>query len=144
MSIKPLPKITLFYGGKYGVKPHSSITWLDVIDLFTKDEKVKSLIDRIRELKANGKEDEANDLKSNLPFITTAGEFTYRNNEGLIEDTYSWVCPVDIDEKENPNIDWNKLFNQTTKNTSVFLCVKSPRGVGLKVSAWMKHKSRRF
>jgi len=140
MNTTKLPKVTLFYGGKHGVKPHSYITWFDVIDLFTKNESVKSSINSIRKLKSEGKAEEASKLKNELPFIITAGEFTYRNNDSLIESTYSWVCPVDIDEKENPNIDWEKLFSQIIQNPSVFLCVKSPRGVGLKALVWLSHK----
>ena len=126
------PKVSLFYGGATGVIPSKELSWPEVVRIFTKDQEIKRIVEEVRAKKQAGDEKGADEAKSKLPYITPSGTYTYRNDKSLIPGTYNWVCPIDIDFKDNPNIDWVQLFKSITADPCVFLCVHSSRGQGLK------------
>ena len=130
--------ITIFKGGAKSTIPNGKIDFKELIRLFTKDEEIKSIINSVRVLKADGKEEEAKAEKNKLPYVTTSGEFTYRNNESLIKDTYTWLAAIDIDEDENPNLDFNACLEKVKAHPSTLLALISPRGKGIKAIIKLK------
>lgn len=109
-------KVSYFIGGAINTKPEEgTMTIEDIIKVMTNDCFGYSKLP-----------------KHKRPYFTVSGQFTYRNNMSLIKDTYTWLCPFDIDYKENPNIDMNLIKNIICSCDSVIFCGKSPSGKGLK------------
>lgn len=125
-------KFSYFVGGTSNIIPNKTVDINEVIRLITKDEQQSLLIETIREKQKNGLDDEATKLKLKRPYITTAGIFSQRNNESLDVSSYTWLIPIDIDKKDNPNVDWIKLYNSISNSEGIVLCAKSPRGEGIK------------
>ena len=130
--------ITIFKGGAKSTIPSGKIDFKELIRLLTKDEEIKGIIENVRNLKASGKEDEAKAEKNKLPYVTLSGEFSYRNNESLIKDSYTWLAAVDIDEDENPNLDFTECLEKVKAHPSTLLALKSPRGKGIKAIIRLK------
>jgi len=140
MNVKQ-KKVTYFTGGKTSVHPVRTISLEEVFYLFTKDKNNESIINEVRQLQQQGQYEEALALKSKLSYITVAGQFSYRNNESLDLSSYNWIVPIDIDGDKNPDKDeqdWNDLFQTIIEDECTMLCVRSPRGVGIKALLLLK------
>ena len=126
-------KFSLFYGGATSVIPKKDIDFLELCRLFKEDIEIKDIIEALRIETDNHKKLE---LKNKLPYVTISGRFTYRNNDSLIPDSYSWVCPIDIDidiEKGiNADVDIDKIYEKLINDELVCFVAKSPRGNGIK------------
>lgn len=131
-------KFSIFYGGSRNTYPNGEIDIKELIRLFSSDEKIKKIIKDIRD-----EEDEVkqNKLKNKLPYITTSGIFAYRNDKSILTESYTWLCAIDVDEKDNLNIDFSKLFETLKKDNIIILASKSPRGKGIKALIQLKKGS---
>ena len=119
-------------GGRFATQPTKDISYKELLELFTKDESIRNSIHEIQNLNRQGKETEAKELKNKLPYFLTAGVFTYRNDASLKTETYTYLVGIDIDKKDNPNVDWVELRQNLISIPSVVFVVTSPRGKGLK------------
>lgn len=130
-------KISLFLGGSKNVTPKREITIKQFITLMKSDDKLKKKFDRLRYLKKKNISQYKIE-KDKLPYFTPSGCFTRRDNLSLKTGTYTWLCPIDIDQQDNPNVDMNMVQNKLTSEDSVLFCAKSPSGDGLKAFIRLK------
>ena len=72
MTTMTLPLIDV-YDSAESRSPSGSLTLPDFIDA-VRSEEFKDKIERLRKLKASGKEDDYNNLKRKLPAVTISGE----------------------------------------------------------------------
>lgn len=95
-----------------------------------KSEKHKLKVDKIRQFIKEGKKEEAQSLKKQMPFFTPSGVFDgKRNKESLTE--YSKIVCLDFD-KISPDA-FIPSLNKIEELPYTSVCFKSPSGVGLKV-----------
>src|SRR5690606_11515056 len=86
----------------------------------------KKLIEQIR---SSTNKDERDRHKKKLPAILFAGEFSERNNEGLIN--HSGLMVTDFDNFPNEDI-YNEMFLKITQNPFVIFAFRGPSGNGIK------------
>lgn len=125
-------KMTIFEGGSSNTLPSGIIDFNEFIRLTTKDANEKKIVEKIRMYQQNGEKETASALKKQRKYVTTAGVFSYRNDDSLMVSSYNWIVPIDIDSADNPNIDWVKLYYKMQTIDSIIWMAKSPRGEGIK------------
>lgn len=100
-------------------KPVEEISFSTYFD-FIKNGKWKDKITNVR----NGEIE-----KGFLPGVTGSGTFSYRNTKSLIK--HSGVIVIDIDLKDNPDIDFTVLKNRLRKDVFIYALHHSASGKGL-------------
>lgn len=108
-------KLSYFIGGATHTNPEGTMTLEEILTVMTDQSYGYSRVS-----------------KKSLPYFTITGQFSYRNNLSLIKDTYTWLCPFDIDYKENLEVNMDLVKNMICSDDSVIFCGKSPSGKGLK------------
>lgn len=103
------PPVLVSYFPGYGVAlPTCSISLFDFLT-----EKQKGFKDQVEKIRLTIDNEQRRKLKSQLPAITPAGEFSQRCKAGLL--SFSGFVCVDIDGKDNPYItDFDALKRQLT------------------------------
>lgn len=86
----------------------------------------KDIVNKIRSSK---NEDQKKRLKNKLYAILFAGEFSERNSEGCKE--HSGLMIADFDKFPDEN-EYNRMFDEVSKNPHVYFAFRSPSGNGLK------------
>lgn len=133
-----MKQFSIFYGGSSQTKPNGSVDITEVIRLIKEDEPIKKIIDKVREEKDPTKKSE---LKNGLPYITVSGKFTYRNNESLIDKSYTWCAAIDIDKKGNEKVDFKELYEIVKADPFVTIAFISPSGNGIKAIIQLEENS---
>jgi hypothetical protein len=124
-----------FIGGNMSVIPIEKIDFNEVIRLIRDDRQIKALVDEIRN-EQDTKKQKA--LKNKLPYITSSGLFPYRNDKSLLIDSYTWICPIDVDiDDNNPKI-MEQTLQRLVNDEIVIFVAKSPRGNGIKAFIQME------
>jgi hypothetical protein len=83
-------------------------------------------INRLRNSLKDGKKDEYDQNKKNLPAFTTSGKFSKRNANGLLD--HSGIIQIDIDKVENPA----ELRDKLIQDKHICAAFISPSGKGVK------------
>ena len=117
---------TSFLESKRVTKPSRSLSFDEFVNYSINNEKLNSDLHKIRNTRDN---ELASKIKCNLPFITPYGEFSYRNNKGII--SYNRIIAVDIDNLNNEK-EARKVKEKIINLDSVFYCSLSPRLKGIK------------
>src|SRR5690606_18343678 len=86
----------------------------------------KDIVNKIRNSK---NEDQKKRLKNKLYAILFAGEFSERNSEGCKD--HSGLMIADFDKFPDEN-EYNRMFDEVSKNPHVYFAFRSPSGNGLK------------
>jgi len=90
----------------------------------------KQRVAELRDLVDNGNSDEYNSKKKELRVFTWSGIFSKRSNDGLIQHTGR--LQIDIDWKNKPRIDSEKLRDQLIQDPHIEVAFLSPSGRGVK------------
>jgi hypothetical protein len=126
-------KFSLFFETGKGIEsvvPKKTINFKDLLDVY----KSAYLIDKTTELRNETDESKRKELKKQLPFITTAGVFTYRNSKNIVHHNKGLIA-LDIDNlTELTAIDVKAIL---AKQPSVLLASISPRGKGVKALVYI-------
>jgi len=121
-------KFSLFFETGKGIEsvvPKKTINFKELLDVY----KSAYLIDKTTELRNETNESKRKELKKHLPFITTAGVFTYRNSKNIVHHNDRLIA-LDVDNlTEQTAIDVKAIL---AKQPSVLLASISPRGKGVK------------
>jgi putative DNA primase/helicase len=83
-------------------------------------------INRLRNLLKDGKKEEYDRDKKNLPAVTISGKFSKRNANGLLD--HSGIMQIDIDKVENPA----ELRDKLIQDKHICAAFISPSGKGVK------------
>jgi P4 family phage/plasmid primase-like protien len=83
---------------------------------------------QILSMRSCSSDDEFTDKKKKLDYVTPAGVFKVRNNDGILE--YSGYAPIDIDKIDAEPL--NELKNKLKEDEYISLLFTSPSGKGLK------------
>jgi len=86
----------------------------------------KDIVNKIRNSK---NEDQKKRLKNKLYAILFAGEFSERNSDGCKD--HSGLMIADFDKFPDEN-EYNRMFDEVSKNPHVYFAFRSPSGNGLK------------
>lgn len=131
-------KFSYFLYGSNDCNPYKEITIQELEYMFKLDAEIKEKVEHCRVLKESGDSKAYSEAKNKLPYITPTGLFTYRNNKSFIKESYTWIAPLDIDGKDNVNVDWIKLAEKIRQHPSIILTLQSPSGKGIKALIRMK------
>ena len=125
---------SIFKGGSKNIHPEPKpITLADLIKLIKFDDDLKQTVQIAQEYKSKGDKENYTKAKSKLPYITPHGQFRERNNQGLIESSFNWICAIDIDEQDQkPDWKLTDTFTKITESEFVILAFRSPSGKGIK------------
>ena len=121
-------KFSLFLDKQKGIEsvvPKKTINFKELLDVY----KSAYLINKTAELRNETDEAKRKELKKQLPFITTAGVFTYRSSKNIVHHNDRLIA-LDLDNlTEQTAIDVKAIL---AKQPSVLLASISPRGKGVK------------
>jgi hypothetical protein len=111
---------------------------IDLWDWLTKRSPYMDIIDDIR---SSDNEERKKYLKSQLPAITPGGVFSERKSDKLIAPTFL-IC-IDIDGKDNPDVDMETLKLNLSKRAYIMYCGLSAGGKGvfclIKIANYKSH-----
>jgi hypothetical protein len=126
-------KFSLFLDKQKGIEsvvPKKTINFKELLDVY----KSAYLIDKTTELRNETNESKRKELKKHLPFITTAGVFTYRNSKNIVHHNERLIA-LDLDNlTELTAIDVKAIL---AKHPAVLLASISPRGKGVKALVYI-------
>lgn len=132
--------VSFFLGGSNNCHPAMTVNIATVANEIKHNQKLAEIVYNVRKFKKLGKK-AYSDEKNRLPYITTSGVFSYRNNNSLIQNTYTYIGALDVDlnEKEelNVDVDFPALKQSLTEDPSVILVCDSPGGY---IKAWVALK----
>ena len=132
-------EISYFTNGIKDTTPQEDTITIEdmIISMTDKNSEYKNTFKQLRE----GNEKVYKSVKSKLPYFTITGQFSYRSNANIIDNTYTWLCPIDIDYKENSQVNMNMVSNMLCSEDFVLFCAKSPSGKGLKAIIRLKENA---
>lgn len=127
-------KFSLFVGnGIYNTDPKREINFKQLVEILESDQ-LKLLSKQIRDC-LDPKIRKS--LKMQLPYITTYGTFTKRNNDSIVHFNNNLVA-FDFDDLDLDSIDFIK--SKCRKSSNVLYCGKSPRSNGVKILMLVNHE----
>jgi VirE N-terminal domain len=122
-----------FYPHKTNVTNARAVNVLEVIRII-KSERLKTLADQIKEARELGNDQLRTKLKDELPYITHAGIFIPRRNDGLILPGFTYQ--LDIDKIQNADKVLEGIIND--RELDVLFACKSVSGNGVKAMLFLK------
>jgi hypothetical protein len=107
--------------------PTGSLDLLTLVRGIKESQDIKNLtLDYRREYEVAGKTEATDKIKKFFPHFTPVGEFEIKSNEGFILETWTDFVGFDIDRGDNPEMDWNALWDRICTTEFVGIAFKSP------------------
>lgn len=122
---------TLWLKGTYETIPTHKLSFETLKNAILNGEigKVKEKYYFIKKYKEEGTHTKTvKEYKASLPYVNMQGIYQKRANTGIIENTFTWVVPWDIDKKENKNKNFDELWKKLCDTPSVILCARTSGG----------------
>jgi hypothetical protein len=107
--------------------PVSGVSLEDLAISIKSNDSIKRFTKEYREEYAlEGKTSKTDAMKKRFPHFTPIGEFAVKNNNGFIKESWSGCVGFDIDRGDNPDINWDILFQNITITPEITLVFRSP------------------
>jgi len=111
-----------------------------MIEMTDPESKLKGLFNTIR-IYQDKDPDIAKGFKKCVPYVLVTGEAEYRDTKHFDLSSFTWLLPFDIDKDENPDADWQALYDRIKSCDYVVFVGKSVRGKGIKGIIRLKEDS---
>jgi hypothetical protein len=126
--------------------PVASMNLETLVKGIKESEDVKQLTAKYRaEYAIAGKTEKTDSIKKGFPHFTPVGEFTVKNNESFVQESWTGFVGFDIDIGDNPDMDWETLWDCICTTEYVGLAFRSPsNGIKGLIKADMKVDKETF